>query len=101
MSLSVPKEQILSKKLVFFSLITILFSLKMNILEIPISKTGLLSFPNLKLHFVKLILIAAFHNKLDENDKGGKIILLVHIFKHLRSDMWVCTDLYVYIHNPY
>lgn len=59
----------------------------MNILEIHISKTGLLSFLNLKLRFVKLMLIAAFHNKLDENDEGEKIILLVHIFKHLLSDM--------------
>lgn len=66
----------------------------MNILEIHISKIGLLSFLNLKLHFVKLILIAAFHNKLDEND--GEKILLVHIFKHLLSDMWVCIDLHVY-----
>lgn len=47
------------------------------------------------------MLIAAFHNKLDENDEGEKIILLVHIFKHLLSDMWVCIDLHVYTHNPY
>lgn len=66
-----------------------------NILDIQSLKKCFLT---LKLHFVKLILIASFYNKFDENDKGEKRMLLAYIIKYQLSDN-VHMHIFIYIHT--
>lgn len=66
-----------------------------NSLHIQSLKTCFLT---LKLHFVKLILIASFYNEFDENDKGEKRMLLAYIIKYQLSDN---VHMHIYIHTSF